>query len=262
MIELYHATMSTCAQKVRMVLAEKQLDWQGHVLDLRASDQHQPDYLKLNPNGVVPTLVDDGQVVIESTVICEYLDDAYPEPSLKPKAAIERARMRQWTKRLDEIIHFYTGVLSGSIAFRHQHLARPADELENYINSIPDSKRRARQREQIEHGMESPQFSDAVGVFESFLADLEKQLCETKWMAGESFSLAEIGYTPYLIRLDELLLWQWMDNRPHITELYERIKARPSYKAAYLDWRNDAFCALMAEKGPEAWPKIQEILGN
>ena len=97
MIELYHATMSTCAQKVRMVLAEKQLDWQGHVLDLRASDQHQPDYLKLNPNGVVPTLVDDGQVVIESTVICEYLDDAYPEPSLKPEAALERARMRHQT---------------------------------------------------------------------------------------------------------------------------------------------------------------------
>lgn len=245
-----------------MILAEKKIDWHGHVLDLRASDQHNPDYLKLNPNGVVPTLVDGGQVVIESTVICEYLDDAYPEPSLKPEAAIERARMRQWTKRLDEIIHFYTGVLSGSIAFRHQHLARPTDELENYINSIPDTKRRARQREQLEHGMESPQFADAIGVFESFLADLEAQLCETDWMAGSCFSLAEIGYTPYLIRLDELMLWQWMDKRPRITDLYERIKSRPSFKTAYLDWRNDAFCTLMAEKGPEAWPKIQSILAG
>ena len=125
MIELYHASMSTCAQKVRMTLAEKQLDWDSKLLDLRASDQHQPDYLKLNPNGVVPTLVDDGQVVIESTVICEYLDDAYPDPALKPEAPLARATMRQWTKRLDEVLHFYTGVLSGSIAFRYQHLARP-----------------------------------------------------------------------------------------------------------------------------------------
>ena len=187
MIELYHATMSTCAQKVRMILAEKQLDWQGHVLDLRASDQHQPDYLKLNPNGVVPTLVDNGKVIIESTVICEYLDDAYSDPSLKPESPFERARMRQWTKRLDEIIHFYTGVLSGSIAFRHQHLARPADELDNYINSIPDPKRRARQREQIEHGMASPQFAEAIGVFDSFLADLEAQLCETDLDGGDLF---------------------------------------------------------------------------
>ena len=100
-IELHHADMSTCAQKVRILLAEKELPWISHELNLRLRDQHRPEYLKLNPNGVVPTLVDDGAPVIESTVICEYLDDKYPDPPLRPADPLERARMRIWTKRQD-----------------------------------------------------------------------------------------------------------------------------------------------------------------
>jgi len=260
MIELYHADMSTCAQKIRLLMAEKGLEWEGHLLNLRHRDQHALDYLKPNPNGVVPTLVHDGIVILESTVICEYLDDAFPDPPVRPSAPAERARMRQWTKWLDEVLHYYTGVLSGSIAFRHQHLARPADELKAYIEAIPDTKRRDRQRQQIEHGMDAPQFAEAVQVFNKFVTDLEAQLQQTEWMAGGSYSLAEIGYTPYLIRLDELQLWSWMDDKPHVTELYERIKARPNFNAGYLDWRNDTYCALMAEKGAEAWPRIKEVL--
>ena len=115
-IELYHADMSTCAQKVRLVLALKKLPWESRLLDLRRRDQHRPDYLKLNPNGVVPTLVDDGQAIMESTIICEYLDDAYPDPPLRPAAPTERAGMRIWTRRLDETLHFSTGVGTEEIA--------------------------------------------------------------------------------------------------------------------------------------------------
>ena len=108
MIELYHNDMSVCAQKVRFALGEKTLQWKNRHLNLRAGDQQKPEYVKLNPNAVVPTLVDDGNVIIESTVICEYLDDAYPEPSLSPRNPVERARMRLWTKQLDESVHAAT----------------------------------------------------------------------------------------------------------------------------------------------------------
>ena len=260
MIELYHGDMSTCAQKVRLVLAEKAIPWESHLLDLRRRDQHRPDYLQLNPNGVVPTLVDDGRAITESTVICEYLDDAWPAPPLRPDTPFERARMRIWTKRLDETLHFHTGVLSGSIAFRHQHLARPPDELKAYIDGIPDSKRRERQRQQIELGMDAPQFADAVKAFDAFLTDLEAQLSETEWMAGKSYSLADIAYTPYLIRLDELQLWRWMDRRPHIVDWYDRIKMRANFAPAYTAWKNDAYVALMRETGAEAWPRVNAIV--
>ena len=80
MLELYHNDMSTCSQKARLALAEKGLKWTSHHLELRAGDQQKPDYTKLNPNAVVPTLVDNGRVIIESTIINEYIDDAFPAP--------------------------------------------------------------------------------------------------------------------------------------------------------------------------------------
>ena len=260
MIELYHAGMSTCAQKVRFVLAEKGLEWTGHYMNLRARDQHKPEYLELNPGGVVPTVVDNGVVVIESTVICEYLDDTYPDPPLRPADAYRRARMRLWTKRLDEGLHFATGVISGSIAFRHQHLARPAGELEAYIEGIPDPVRRERQRQQIEHGIEAPQFAEAIRRFETWLTDMERDLEDHPWMAGEHYSLADVAYTPYVVRLEELQMLELLERRPRIRDWFDRIKARANFKPGYLDWVDDGYIALMREKGAEAGPRLREIV--
>ena len=78
MLFLYHGETAVCAAKVRLALAEKQLAWDGQVLDLQRGDQFAPEYIKLNPNSVVPTLVHEGhgfrEVLIESTVINEYLE--------------------------------------------------------------------------------------------------------------------------------------------------------------------------------------------
>ena len=84
MLELYHDNMSVCAQKVRLVLAEKGTKATEHHLSLRDGDQQQPDYVKLNPEAVVPTLVHDGVMVMESTMIAEYLDEMFAERSLWP----------------------------------------------------------------------------------------------------------------------------------------------------------------------------------
>ena len=85
MLTLYHNDMSVCAAKARTALAAKKLDWNGVHLDLRGGDAQKPEHLKLNPNAVVPTLVRDGRVINESTVICEYVDDQWP---CAPKAQI------------------------------------------------------------------------------------------------------------------------------------------------------------------------------
>jgi len=124
-MDLYHNNMSVCSQKVRLVIHEKNLKPVEHHLNLRAGDQNSPEYLKLNPNGVVPTIVERGQPIIESTVICEYLDDAYPNLPLRPKSPIERAMMRAWTLAPDAGLHVACGATSFSIAFRHQYLALP-----------------------------------------------------------------------------------------------------------------------------------------
>src|ERR687883_841046 len=84
MLELYHSVNSVCAQKVRVVLAEKGLEYREHLMTLRG-DQFDPAYMKLNPNAVVPTLVHDGRTVIESSVILYYLDEAFPATPLMPR---------------------------------------------------------------------------------------------------------------------------------------------------------------------------------
>jgi glutathione S-transferase len=94
MLTLYDFGNSVCCQKVRITLVEKRLEWQAIRVDLFKSEQYEPSYLKLNPKGVVPTLVHDGTPVIESTLICEYLDETFPDPPLMPKHAADRTRVR------------------------------------------------------------------------------------------------------------------------------------------------------------------------
>lgn len=261
MLELYHNDMSTCAQKVRLTLAEKALQWSGHHLDLRAGDQQKPEYLKLNPRGVVPTLVDKGGAVRESTVIMEYLEDEYPETPLRPADSFGRVQMRLWTKRLDEGHHdIGTATLSMGIAFRFQYLEKGKEACEALVARIPDSLRRERRRDVIDNGVDAREFRTAVTMWEKLLTDMETALGDSPWLAGESYSLADAAWTPYLTRLDHLNLLQWISKRPKLTGWYERVRARPSYATAITKWNNRKYIDLMTEKGAEAWPKIRKML--
>ena len=122
---------------------------------------------------MVPTLVDGGNVIIESTVICEYLDDAYPEPSLAARNPVERARMRLSTKQLDESVHATTRTISNAIAFRHQKLGLGTEALKALHDKIPDPKKRAESWENVHKGVDSSYFADAAQRFEKLLSDME-----------------------------------------------------------------------------------------
>ena len=263
MLELYHNDMSTCAQKVRLTLAEKGLTWENRHLDLRAGDQQKPDYLKLNPRGVVPTIVDKGKVVRESTVIMEYLDDEYPNPPLRPADSHARAQMRLWTKRLDEGHHdIATATLSMGIAFRFQYLDKGQEACDALINRIPDPLRRERRRDIIYNGVEAREFRTAVRMWEVLLTDMEKTLDGSRWLADNDYSLADAAYTPYLTRLDHLNLLDWTAKRPRLADWYERIRARPSYESAIRQWENRAYIDLMKTKGGAVWPRIEQMIAE
>jgi glutathione S-transferase len=105
-LTLYHYGNSIGWEKVRLALAEKNLPWESREVDLFAGAQFGPDYLELNPKAVVPTLVHDGRVLPESTLICAYLDDVFPSPRLKPADPFEAARMRLLPKSVDEGLHW------------------------------------------------------------------------------------------------------------------------------------------------------------
>src|SRR3977135_3050320 len=130
MLTLYDFGNSLCSQKVRITMRAKGLDWTSVKVDLFKAEQYDPEYLKLNPKGVVPTLVHDGKAVIESTLICEYLDDTFPQPPLVPSDPGERARMRLGSKAVDEGLHEGVTEISFSAMFRQRMKNMPADKRE------------------------------------------------------------------------------------------------------------------------------------
>jgi ganglioside-induced differentiation-associated protein 1 len=260
MLELYHHGTSVCAAKIRIALAEKNLAWQGHYIDILKGEQHAPDYLKLNPKGVVPTLVHDGRVIRESTLIGEYLDEVFPDPPLKPSEAFGRVEMRLWTKRLDEELHSSCGIVTYAVSHRHAVLRNGPEAVDAYVNKVAP-ERRARRRQMLERGIDDPEARAALLVYDRFLADMDRALSDRPWLAGDRFSLAEVGVIPYINRLDMLQLsGLWTESRPRLSDWFERVKTRPSFQPALFGFVPPPLRKLMSERGAEAWPQVRAIL--
>ncbi len=254
-MDLYHNNMSTCAQKVRLVLREKGLEVREHHVNLRAGEQNAPEYLKLNPKGVVPTLVDRGQPIIESTVICEYLEDVAPQVPLRPADPLWRARMRLWTLQPDAGFHRAVGMTCTAVAFRHQFLARGPEQVAAYLAGRPDAVAREQMRALIEQGLDAPGVGGAVRAYDAFVGRMAQQLARTPWLAGDAFSLADAMALPYIVRLEHLAFeWWWQDparGRGVVADWLERCKARPSY-AAIADYLEPAYIEIMQRCGRES----------
>jgi glutathione S-transferase len=259
MLALYHNDMSLCAQKARVCLAEKGLEWESRHLVLRSGEHQQPWYIKLNRRAVVPTLIDGDKVIPESNVILEYLDEAYPEPALMPRDPYARARVRLWTKQLDEDIHDSSAaVMSFGIAFRQQYLDR-GEAGKKMLEEIPNLIKRERRRDVIEKGTGSQHFVIAVRRMVLLLDEMEEALASQAWLAGERYTLADVAFTPYLARLEHLNIAEMFEGRPHVADWYRRCKARPSFHEAIVKWENADYLKLMKARGSDAWPQVQEI---
>jgi len=265
MLTLYHHGSSVCAAKVRMVLAEKTLEWHGVYIDILKGDQFSPEYMKLNPKAVVPTLVHDGKVVLESTVMGEYLDEVFPEPPLKPSDPIGRAEMRLWTKSVDEHLHPACGEITFAACHRHIIGRLPPNKLAEFLNSTPPisvtASWHARKKEIVREGLKAPGVDATFRLYDRYLQKMDDVLCERHWLAGDEFSLADIGLTPYVNRLDMLGMSEmWTRDRPRLTDWFERVKQRPSFQPSFLDMCPADLTADLKTFGRQSWPEVERLL--
>jgi glutathione S-transferase len=260
MLELYHYDHSTAAQKIRIALAEKQLDWKSHHLDTSVGkrEHFSPEYLQINPRGIVPTLVHDGKAIRESQVILEYLDDAFPEPPLRPASAYDKATMRLWTKLIDENLHVNSRIVGMCIVVRHAKAAADPEELEKYLVEMPEIVRKENDRINIAQGLDSPLLPRAVAYFRTVFEDMNAALAESPWLAGESFSLADISLGVYVTRLKSFQMAPLWSDLSHLNEWYERFIGRDSYAAGVTRW-GDKTTAKRQQYGIEAFEKISEL---
>jgi glutathione S-transferase len=261
MLRLYHGSTSVCSIKVRVALAEKRLEWDGELLDLMRGDQHRPGYARLNPNHVVPTLVHDGKVVIESTLIIEYLDDAFPAPPLMPADPYRRAVARLWMKKIDDYLHAACSTVTFATANRRALLRLSPEQLEARFQRMPDPASRERQRLAIAHGLDAPHVAAAVRQYERYIGEMETALREAPFLAGDAYSLADAAATPYVNRAEMIGMDAlWASHRPQVAAWLARARERPSFETAVSRWMSDADRDRFDVPRTETAAKVREIL--
>ena len=232
MIELWHEWNSVQSFKVRVVLAEKDLQWTARRVDLLKFEQLQPEYLCLNPNGVVPTLVHDGKVVLESSVICQYLDEAFPEPALMPLDSYTRAQARTWLKFFDEVAHPAIRQASFELLYRPHLALIPPAELEARLAHHPNQKRAQSFRDAARGLPDLAAIREAVLVFRRIFARMEAALERNEWLAGPHYSLADVGMAPFVERIENLGMADLSEQYPRVRKWSAAVMARPATASA------------------------------
>lgn len=260
-LALYHSIESTCAQKVRLVMTAKKLCWKEERLNLRKGEQFKAAYLKLNPKAVVPTLVHGANVIRESSVINEYLDDVFPEPALKPADPGQRAEMRLLIKTFDDEVHPSTGILTYAIVMRHQmNELKTAEELKQHFKSIVDSRRRERQEKTHMSGLESEYAEQAMSTLNRVFSQMQVLLSKYRWLAGADYSLADAAAAPYLERARVLGLQGLWKDRPDISRWLTQVYQQENCQQTENPWGTEDFTEVVCSYSRRDKTQIDKLL--
>lgn len=226
---LYHWEPLANPGKIMFLFAEKGVDYDGRYVDLPGMEQHTPAYLAINPKGTIPTLVNGDQILTESTPMMEYIDAVFTGPKFTPVDPAERWRMRWWMRFLDAYLApaismpAWKGFISPTAA------GRDTRELDEAINRIPDEQRRISWRKALFEEFSEAELAESLRRYRYGLTLLEQHLGDTPWIAGSSYSLADIncftmGYSFPIVQPEHCN----ETKTPHIMSWLKQIYTRPA----------------------------------
>ncbi|WP_371155814.1 glutathione S-transferase family protein [Jannaschia sp. 2305UL9-9] len=231
-VTLYHAHHSTCSQKVRIALAEKGIEFESVIVDLANKGHLTPEYLAINPNGVVPTLVHNGATIVDSSVIIEYLDEVFDGPSLLPADPVARAKVRAWMRFLEEVPTYAVRVPSFNKAFLGRFEGMSNDEFQESQADVRPLRKHF-YRKMSENGFGAEAVQESLDQMTLTCSRMQKALQDGPWLAGEDFSLADVVAAPLIDRMADLGLDDiWTTDFPLVEDWFQRMKARPTYDIA------------------------------
>ena len=153
MLKLYHYDRSTAAQRVRLGLEEKELEWESIIVDtaMGDADQRPDNFHEFNPKGLIPLLDHNGFMLPESTLILEYLDDAFSEgKTLTPATCQDRARMKLWMRKIDDGIHVASRTIGVCIVNRYYYKEADTKKIADYYNKMRDQTRKSNDKIMME----------------------------------------------------------------------------------------------------------------
>jgi len=230
-LKLYHAEPLANSLKSLIPLQEKGLAFESRYVDLHKFEQHQEWFVAINPEGQVPVLDHDGTIITHTTVINEYLEDAFPNtPALRPADPIGKARMRFWNKFVDEHVmnyvsmhgwHRMVGIIARSIE---------AGEFEKLVARIPLYEQREKWKT-ARSGFSSADLANATRKIEVAIDKVEQKLSRTVWLAGDQFTLADINFFA-MCGVGLQRMFPEMKVGPRLVDWLARVRARPGVQAA------------------------------
>lgn len=234
MLKLYHAEPGANSLKCLIPLKEKGLAFESVYVDLHKFEQHEPWFLAINPEGQVPVLDHDGNIVTQSTVINEYLEDAFPDaPPLRPADPLGQARMRYWNKFVDEHVMNYVSMhgwhrMVGVIARNIE-----SGEFEKLMERIPLPDQR-KKWQTARSGFSDADLKYATDKIVYAVDKVEKQLAQAEYLAGDAYTLADINFYSMCGMMVERMFpeMEIAKRCPRLVEWRERVTARPAVRRA------------------------------
>lgn len=234
-LHLFHAGISNCAMRVRVTLEEKELPWTSHHLDILNKEHITPEYFGINPNGVVPTLVDDGVVIIESDDIIDHLDKKFPTPALRPESPSELDEMYEWMKLA--VNNHVGGVKTFIYYHKIQKFMRKSEDEQKEYEQLQTNEELVdfhNNKSSTSKGFSEEEVKQAEGILKDCFTKAERILCDHDWLVADKFTLADIAWIPLhftLIRAEFSF-----DEFPAVNAWAKRISERDSFKKGVIDW--------------------------
>jgi glutathione S-transferase len=241
MVELYHFWSSVCSVRCRMALEEKGVPWTSRYIDLFKFDQMAPEYLAINPDGVVPTLVHNGQPIRESTIINEYIDQAFEGPRLVPADPLQAARMREFVAKCEESFDAIVKLTMVKYILPKLLNRWGREELVKQASRRPTRFYQDVHSRAVRGEIGDDELAVSRAKIEDLLDRLERVLDPGPWIVGNALTLADIAIAPYMFRLSALGADQFWskDRRPRVAAWYQAISSRPSFKTA-VSWPDES----------------------
>jgi glutathione S-transferase len=234
-VHVLHFMGSSCSQKVRVCLNLKGIPWESHHIDLVANENFRPWFLGINPRGLVPVLVHDGAVHIESNDIIAYLEKTFPQPRLVPEG--HENEVGALLKHEDDL-HFDLRRLSFRFVFAPPGPAKPPDALKSYaasgsgtVQGVKDAEKAA----QIEFWERANKdgFTDAdcrksAQTFRAEFDALDKRLSKQPYLFGNELTVLDIAWFIYTNRL-ALAGYPFAKLHPNVNAWFQKLAARPEF---------------------------------
>jgi glutathione S-transferase len=234
-VHVLHFMGSSCSQKLRVFLNLKGIEWQSHPVDLPNYENMQPWFLGINPRGLVPVLVHDGAVHIESNDIIQYLEQKFPAPRLIP--AGHESEVASLLHHEDDL-HLDLRTLSFRFVFAPPGPPKPSAALESYMANGAGTVQGARDHEkqvQIEFWQRAAKegFTDerarvSALRFRAEFDALEKRLAKQPYLMGDGLSVLDIAWLIYAHRLS-LAGYPFARLHPHVQAWVEKLRAMPEF---------------------------------